>query len=69
MSHSFAASTADSTDGKRKAFQRARRDLVEAGALRVRDDIYTIERRAEPWDDWCGRVQMLLKKWTGTTGT
>jgi KaiC/GvpD/RAD55 family RecA-like ATPase len=68
-SHFYSACTADSTDGKRKAFQRARRDLVEAGALRVRDDIYTIERLAEPWDDWRGRVQMLSKKWTGTTGT
>jgi hypothetical protein len=68
-SHFYAGCTADSADGKRKAFQRARRDLVEAGALRVRDDIYTIERLAEPWDDWRGRVQMLSKKWTGTTGT
>ena len=68
-SHFYAGCTADSTDGKRKAFQRARRDLVESGALRVRDDIYSIERLAEPWDDWRGRVHMLSKKWTGTTGT
>lgn len=36
----YDASTADSEDGKKKAFQRARKDLVESGHMRVEGDIY-----------------------------
>jgi hypothetical protein len=68
-SHFYARSTADSTEGKKKAFQRARNQLVDVRALGVCDDVYTIERLAEPWDDWRGRVSMLFIKCTGTTGT
>ena len=36
----YAASTADSDAGKKKAFQRAKKVLVELGALKVENDIY-----------------------------
>jgi hypothetical protein len=44
----YAIHTGDSLDAKRKAFQRARRDLVEAGQMRVTDDIYlTLDAAAQ----------------------
>ena len=36
-------STADTQEAKRKAFERARKDLVEKGFLEVNDDIYTLK--------------------------
>lgn len=37
----YAKHTADSSGGKRKAFQRAREDLVKLGYMTVHDDVYT----------------------------
>jgi hypothetical protein len=36
----YAKHTGDSADAKKKAFQRVRRDLVEAGQMTVTDDVY-----------------------------
>jgi len=38
----YAKHTGDSLDGKRKAFQRVRDDLIEGDHLRVESDIYTV---------------------------
>jgi len=43
----YAASTADNADAKKKAFQRARKELVEAGDLAVTDDVYRLARIPE----------------------
>jgi hypothetical protein len=40
-------STADTPDGKKKAFQRCRSQLVEMGYLTVQDDVYCIPRTFE----------------------
>lgn len=39
----YAKHTGDNTDAKRKAFQRVRGDLVEAGKMDVADDVYLIK--------------------------
>jgi len=39
----YAKHTGDSADGKRKAFQRARADLVKLGHMTVHDDVYMAE--------------------------
>jgi len=37
----YSASTSDTADGKRKAFERARKELVQSGLMTVCDDVYT----------------------------
>ena len=39
----YRRSPADTHEAKRKAFERARKDLVEKGFLEVKDDIYTLK--------------------------
>jgi len=39
----YRRSPADTQQAKRKAFERAREDLVEKGYLEVSDDIYTLK--------------------------
>ncbi|MFZ8897726.1 MAG: hypothetical protein ACO20X_04255, partial [Alphaproteobacteria bacterium] len=39
----YQRSIADTQEAKRKAFERARKDLVEKGFLEVKDDIYTLK--------------------------
>ena len=39
----YQRSIADTQEAKRKAFERARKDLVERGFLEVKDDIYTLK--------------------------
>ena len=39
----YRRSPADTQEAKRKAFERARKDLVEKGFLEVKDDIYTLK--------------------------
>ena len=39
----YRRSTADTQEARRKAFERARKDLVEKGFLEVNDDIYTLK--------------------------
>ncbi len=41
----YARHTADTADGKRKAFQRVRADLVALGQMTVEDDVYTATDR------------------------
>jgi len=60
----------DTTEAKKKAFQRIRDELLRAGAVRVEDDIYTVTPEACVWSDFAGIVAAHnLTPKTGTTGT
>jgi len=43
----YAGHTADNAEGKKKAFQRARTSLVDAGDLSVSEDVYYLARIPE----------------------
>ncbi|WP_373054737.1 AAA family ATPase, partial [Thioalkalivibrio sp.] len=42
----------DTTEAKKKAFQRIRDELIRAGAVRVEDDVYTLTPEACVWGDF-----------------
>ena len=63
----YAAATASTTDGKWRAFDRARKDLVDRGKLRVENDIYTA---VEPADELLtNHYARSLKNLTGNDTT
>ncbi|MFN3991157.1 MAG: AAA family ATPase [Erythrobacter sp.] len=58
----YASHTGDTTEAKKKAFQRARTDLIDCGRLAVAHDVYTANEASD-------RAAIKLLRETGTDGT
>lgn len=57
----YRRSVADTREGKRKAYERVRKEMVVAGALSVTDDVYALSDGAE-WCDWSASLLSLGSK-------
>ena len=66
----YSASTADSAEGKKKAYQRARNDLVSLNVLTVKDDLYSPVRSEDSilTTDYAKKIRAISNQDTGTSG-
>lgn len=66
----YSASTADSAEGKKKAYQRARNDLVTLNVLTVKDDLYSPVRSEDSilTTDYAKKIRGISNQDTGTSG-
>lgn len=64
----YQISTADTQDGKKKAFQRSRKDLAEAGLMTVKNDIYLSTDPSTSIQERQFKAAALLRRDTGQAG-